>query len=248
MKKNPTAFEAWERLAEPYAARVDTKAHNAFYDRPAVISLLPLVSGKRVLDAGCGPGVYTEWLLDQGAEVVCLDSSAKMLELAQKRLPGRARFVQADLEQPLNFLESASFDLVVSALVLDYVKDWTTTFREFFRLLRRPGYFVFSAGHPADEFFEHHPDGDYFAVEQVDFNWRSFGVDVNVPYYRRPLSAMIDPLLEAGFILERLLEPKPTQQFEQADRQDYEKLMRQPGFICFRALKDSCGKGEAMSA
>ena len=97
MKKNPTAFEAWERLAEPYAARVDTKAHNAFYDRPAVISLLPLVSGKRVLDAGCGPGVYTEWLLEQGAEVVSLDSSAKMLELAQKRLPGRARFVQADL-------------------------------------------------------------------------------------------------------------------------------------------------------
>ena len=118
------------------------------------------------------------------------------------------------------------------------MKDWTTTFREFFRLLRRPGYFVFSAGHPADEFFEHHPDGDYFAVEQVDFNWGSFGVDVNVPYYRRPLGAMIDPLLEAGFILERLLEPKPTQQFEQADRQDYEKLIRRPGFICFRALKD----------
>ncbi|WP_279387450.1 hypothetical protein [Rubrobacter taiwanensis] len=30
------------------------------YERPATLSLLPDVAGKRVLDAGCGPGVYSE--------------------------------------------------------------------------------------------------------------------------------------------------------------------------------------------
>ncbi|HXM36065.1 MAG TPA: class I SAM-dependent methyltransferase, partial [Pyrinomonadaceae bacterium] len=204
MQKNPT-FAAWERLAESFAARIETKAHNAFYDRPAVISLLPPVSGKRVLDAGCGPGIYAQWLSDQGAEVVGIDSSPKMLEFAKRRLPGRARFLQADLGRPLHFLESASFDLVVSALALDYVNDWASVFKEFFRLLRQPGYFVFSVGHPADEFFEHHAEGNYFAIERVDLDWQACGVDVNVPYYRRSLSAMIDPLLEAGFLLERLL-------------------------------------------
>jgi SAM-dependent methyltransferase len=236
MEKNPT-FEAWERLAESFAARIETKAHNAFYDRPAVISLLPPVAGKRVLDAGCGPGVYAQWLVDQGAEVVGIDSNARMLEFAQQRLAGQALFVQADLGRPLDFLESASFDLVLSALVLDYVHDWAAVFREFFRLLREPGYFVFSAGHPADEFFEHHPDGNYFAVEQVDLDWRAFGVVVNVPYYRRPLEAMIDPLLAAGFVIERVLEPRPTPEFQKEESRDYEKLMRQPGFICFRARK-----------
>lgn len=236
MEKHPNSFAAWERLAESFAARVDTKAHNAFYDRPAVISLLPLLAGKSVLDAGCGPGVYAQWLVEQGAAVVGIDSSPKMLEFARRRLPG-ALFVQADLGQPLDFLESASFDLIISALVLDHVKDWTRTFKEFFRLLREPGYFVFSAGHPADEFFEHHPNGNYFEVERVDLEWRAFGVPVNVPYYRRPLGAMIDPLLEAGFILERLLEPKPTPAFQKEDPKDYQKLMRQPGFICFRARK-----------
>jgi hypothetical protein len=56
--ENPIAFEAYENLAEKYAAIATTKAHNAYYDRPAVLSLLPDVSGMDVLDARCGPGIY----------------------------------------------------------------------------------------------------------------------------------------------------------------------------------------------
>lgn len=55
--------DMYDALAEAYAARADTKPHNAYYERPATLSLLPDVVGKRVLDAGCGPGIYTEWLV-----------------------------------------------------------------------------------------------------------------------------------------------------------------------------------------
>lgn len=239
MAENPIALNAYERLAEAYAARVDTKAHNAFYDRPAVISLLPSVAGQRALDAGCGPGAYAEWLVEHGAEVVGFDVSSRMVRLAEERLQGRARIVQAALGQPLDFLETASFDLIVSALVMDYVKDWAAVFGEFFRVLREPGFLVFSVMHPADEFFDHHPHGNYFEIERVEieFNWEAFGARVRVPYYRRSLNAMLDPLLDAGFVLERLLEPQPTPEFKEHDPRDYEKLMRQPGFICFRARK-----------
>src|SRR6185436_14896573 len=105
MNEHPIAIDAYERLAEAYAARVDTKAHNAFYDRPAIISLLPAVAGKRVLDAGCGPGAYAAWLVEQGAAVVGFDVSPRMVQLAEERLQGRARIVQAALVQPLHFLE-----------------------------------------------------------------------------------------------------------------------------------------------
>jgi SAM-dependent methyltransferase len=237
MGEEPIALEAYSRLADAYAAKIDTKAHNAFYERPAVLSLLPPVQGQRVLDAGCGPGVYAEWLADHGAEVVAIDVCPKMVELARHRLGGKASVVLADLGRPLDFLPPGSFDLVLSALTLDYVRDWASVFREFFRVLREPGHLVFSAEHPSDVFYEHHPEGNYFAVERVDYEWRGFGPPVRMPSYRRPLQAMLDPLLGAGFVLERLLEPRPVPEFREQDPADYEKLMRRPGFICFRARK-----------
>jgi SAM-dependent methyltransferase len=121
--RSPIALEAFEALAEPFAARADTKPHNAYYERPATLSLLPDVGGKRVLDAGCGPGFYTEWLLAHGAEVVALDISPRMVGFARRRVGERATIFQADLEQALDFLQDGSFDLVVSALTLDYIRD-----------------------------------------------------------------------------------------------------------------------------
>jgi SAM-dependent methyltransferase/GNAT superfamily N-acetyltransferase len=237
MADEPLALAAYERLADAYADRVDTKAHNAFYDRPAVLSLLPPVAGKRVLDAGCGPGAYAAWLADRGAEVVGLDVSPRMVERARRRLRGRAAVLRADLGRLLDFLPAASFDLVRSALTLDYVRDWDAAFAEFGRLLRSPGHLVFSVGHPADEFYDRHPRGNYFDVERVEDEWRGFGPAVRVPYYRRPLGAVLGPLLGAGFALERLLEPRPVPQFREHDAADYAKLMRQPGFLCVRARK-----------
>ena len=237
MPDEPLARAAFDELAESYAQRARTKAHNAFYDRPAMLALLPPVEGQRVLDAGCGPGIYAEWLVSHGAEVTGLDVSPRMVELARERLQGMATILQADLGAPLDFLEADSFDLVLSALALDYVFDWTSLFREFFRVLRVQGSFVFSVEHPSDVFYDHHPSGNYFETEQVEIVWNGWGGRVAVPSYRRPLCAMLDPLLAAGFILERLVEPRPLPEFEKEDPADYLKLMRQPGFICFRARK-----------
>jgi SAM-dependent methyltransferase len=238
-KQKPIALEAYDVLAEPYAALVEVKPHNAYYERPATLSLLPQVSGKRVLDAGCGPGVYAEWLADRGAEVVAIDVNERMIRLAKERLGPKARVIRADLGQPLDFLADASFDLVLSPLALDYVRDWHGAFAEFYRVLRRGGHLVFSVGHPCAEFFISHNSGNYFDTELVEFEWTGFGVPVRVLSYRRPLSGLVNPLLEAGFILERLLEPRPTDEFKEQVPEDYEELSRRPGFLCVRAVKPS---------
>lgn len=236
MTRRPIALDAYEALAESYAARVDTKPHNAYYERPATLSLLPDVEGKRVLDAGCGPGVYAEWLVDHGARVVALDVSVNMVEFARERLGSRAEVLHADLGQPLDFLEDSSFDLVISPLVLDYVEDWSGTFREFWRVLRQPGFLVFSVGHPLADYLLQ-STGNYFETEAVEFEWTGFGTPITVPSYRRPLGAVLNPLLRAGFVLERLLEPTPTERFKEEAPQYYEELSRRPGFLCVRAMK-----------
>lgn len=237
MSDRPTAFDAYEALAESYAAAVDTKPHNAYYERPATLSLLPDVAGKRVLDAGCGPGVYSEWLVKCGAEVVAVDASPKMVELARRRLGGAADVRRADLSKPLTFLGDSPFDLVLSPLVLEYVEDWRATFAEFYRVLRPGGHLVFSVTHPLFDYLYFKSD-DYFRTELVSAEWRGFrGTRVRMPSFRRSLEETINPLLEAGFRLERLLEPKVTEELRQADPKHYEELSRQPCFLCVRAKK-----------
>ena len=54
----PLGRRNYAQFAERYAAMTPSKPHNAFYDRPAMQSLLPDVAGRDVLDAGCGPGHY----------------------------------------------------------------------------------------------------------------------------------------------------------------------------------------------
>jgi len=227
----------YDQLAEAFAARVDTKAHNAHYERPATQSLLPPVAGQRVLDAGCGPGVYCEWLTAHGASVVGIDSSPKMVALAQRRLGGRAEIRRADLGQPLSAFESATFDGVLSALVLDYVRDWGLVLGEFRRVLKGGGWLVFSVEHPLFQFAEQPNNGDYFATEAVDrrWNWPELKGPVNLPQFRRPLGAMTGALLGAGFDLERILEPQPQPEFRLLEPDEYARLMRRPLFICFQA-------------
>jgi 2-polyprenyl-3-methyl-5-hydroxy-6-metoxy-1,4-benzoquinol methylase len=88
-RSTPLAQDAYEIIAPSYAARADDKPHNAFYDRPAVLSLLPDIQGRDVLDAGCGPGAYAQVLLERGARVFALDASPSMLRLAQERIAQR---------------------------------------------------------------------------------------------------------------------------------------------------------------
>ena len=237
MPHRPIALEAYEALAEAYAAVVDTKPHNAYYERPATLALLPDDTGLRVLDAGCGPGVYAEWLADRGAKVVALDVSPRMVEIARQRLGSRAEVRVADLGQPLTFLESGSFDLVLSALVLEYVEDWRAAAFEFHRVLRPGGVLVVSVTHPFFD-FNYFRSESYFETEFVHAEWSGFRpVRVQMPTFRRSLQETLNPFLEAGFHLDRIVEPQPTAEFREADRRHYDELMRQPCFLCIRASK-----------
>ena len=234
----PIALDAYEILAEAYASVVDTKPHNAYYERPATLSLLPEVRGKRVLDAACGPGVYAEWLVTRGAEVVAIDVSPKMVELARRRLGETADVRHADVSKPLTFLDSGSFDIVLSPLTMNYIEDWNAVFREFHRVLRPGGYFVFSVTHPSFD-YTYFKSNNYFETELVSCEWKGFEpVKVQMPGFRRSLEATLNPIIEAGFRLEKILEPRPTQEFKEADPTEYEKLLfEQPIFLCIRARK-----------
>src|SRR5260370_6617612 len=80
----------WDRYAADYAEHAERSAFNALYDRPAVLGLLGDVTGQRVLDVGCVPGLYAAELVSLGAIVVRLDQSPEMVRLARRRLAAAA--------------------------------------------------------------------------------------------------------------------------------------------------------------
>ncbi len=237
-KDKPIALDAYEVLAEPYSELVDTKFENAYIERPATLSMLPNVNGKKVLDAGCGPGSYFEWLIEHGAEVVAIDVSPKMVDLARKKLQGSIEVHLADLTEPLDFLDEGSFDVILASLVLDCIEDWDNLFSEFHRVLRNDGLLVFSVCHPFTEFLLR-SEGRYFDMELVEAEWKGFGPCVIMPSYRRPLSAMVTSLTGVGFVLDKIIEPTPIPDSKQIDSDRYEKYHKNPSFLCIRASKIS---------
>jgi SAM-dependent methyltransferase len=90
----------YDAFAEEYAAHAETGVYNAMYDRPAVLELCGSVAGLRVLDAGCGPGLYARALIERGALVTAFDASASLVELARQRLGDDADVRVHDLEHP----------------------------------------------------------------------------------------------------------------------------------------------------
>ena len=211
----PTDYEA---IADRYAAKIDQRPWNALYERPAMLALLPDVRRKDVLDAGCGPGWYAEWLAGHGARVVAVDCSPRMVELTKARLAGRGQAIIGDISD-LGEFPAASFDLVLSSLVLHYVPDLAKTFRELARLLRASGRIVFSTHHPTHD-QRSLLDPGYLVEEVIEETWKWLGERMR--YYRRPLSSLTEPLAAAGFVIERMVEPRPSLALQPADPEGYQ--------------------------
>jgi SAM-dependent methyltransferase len=235
-KSQPIAYTAYQKLAQSYADLAPTKDYNAYYDRPATISLLDEIAGHTVLDAGCGPGIYTEILIQRQATVTALDVSENMLEYAKQRNGDQARYFLADLESPLHFLQRDEFDGILSALTVSYVRDLKILFKEFGRILKPGGWFVFSTEHP---FFGYTYFGleNYFITQAVSGTWTSFDQKMDMPSYFHSLTYITDSLLENGFEIEKILEPLPTKDFKKVNPNGYAKRMNFPSFIHFKARK-----------
>ncbi|WP_434088598.1 class I SAM-dependent methyltransferase [Amycolatopsis japonica] len=198
----------YDTFAEAYAAENETSLVNAYYTRPAILDLAGRVTGRRILDAGCGAGPLFEALRDRGAIMTGFDSSAKMLELARKRLGDDAALRVADIGEPLPYPDGA-FDDVIAALVLHYLEDWTAPLAEIRRVLKPGGRLIMAVNHPII-FKLVHPEGDYFKTVKWSDEYTFSGQKAVLTYWHRPLHAMTDAFTAAGFRTSVVSEPHPA--------------------------------------
>lgn len=198
----------YDGFAEAYSAQNDSGFFNAYYARPEMLRLAGNVSGRRVLDAGCGSGPLSAALLAKGAGVTGLDVSAAMVELARRRLGDDADVHVADLAAPLPFAD-AEFDDVVTSLVLHYLEDWAVPLAEFHRVLKPGGRLLVSVNHPA-AYAIGYPEADYFALTRYSEDYVFGDQTVWLTFWHRPLHAMADAFAAAGFRIAAISEPPPA--------------------------------------
>ncbi|UUO08888.1 class I SAM-dependent methyltransferase [Blastopirellula sp. J2-11] len=174
-------------------------------EQPQMRAAVGDVHGKRVLDLGCGTGRHALWLAAQGADVVAVDFSAGMLAEARKKSGAeRVQFVALDLAQPLPY--SAEFDLVVSGLVLEHLRELEPFFAAAHNVLKSGSRAVISAMHPAM----------FLRGAQARFTDPATDELVMPGSLAHSVSEFVMAAVRAGFQVENVREFSPDQAFAQA--------------------------------
>lgn len=225
----------YDSFAEAYDAENQTSLQNAYYERPAMLTLAGDVAGRKILDAGCGSGPLSAALRERGAEVAGFDVSAGMVELARRRLGPDADLRVTDLADPLPY-DDNEFDDVVVSLVLHYLEDWNKPLAELRRVLKPGGRLLVSVDHPFAINAIHRMEGrkpNYFETYNWAEEWTIGGHTARMSFWHRPLHAMIDAFTEAGFTVEVLSEPMPLEAAQERHPDYYRALTTSPSFLFF---------------
>ena len=149
--------EQWESNAEAFSEIIDRKGspHHRKILNPCVEKLLGDVAGKKLLDAGSGEGYLARHYAKQGADVIAIDLSQRLIDTSEQI--SEVEEVNVDYRvDNVCFIESVpngEFDIVLSNLVLLNVPRLDDAINEFYRVLKVGGILVFSIVHPVFNFY-----------------------------------------------------------------------------------------------
>lgn len=239
---NEIFFAGYKKLRE--------KAVNAnnLFEIPALLSMIPPLKGKRILDLGCGFGEHCKLFVENGAQkVVGIDISTKMLEIAKRENSDpKIVYINMPIEDISQIKES--FDVIISSLAFHYVEDFEGVVKNVYKLLNANGVFLFSQEHPL---VTCHSGGNRWTRDEhgnkLHMNLANYGIEGertaawfvdNIKIYHRTFSTILNTLIRAGFSIEELNEPLPTGELLK-EYPDYSDLLHKPDFLLLKVRKQN---------
>jgi len=97
---------------------------------------------KKILEIGCGTGLFTSEIASTNNQIIAIDISEDLLEIAKKKVNKKNVTFQIDNAYKSSF-KSNSFDYVIGSSVLHHL-DTDLALQEFFRLLKDGGKIIFT--------------------------------------------------------------------------------------------------------
>ena len=222
--------EAWTRLA-----RAGYDVYRDHFNTPAFFRMLPDVSGLAGLDIGCGEGHNTRLLAKRNAHVTALDISEIFIEYARQSEAleplGIDYRVASAVELPFS---DSTFDFATAFMSFMDIPETSRVLAEAYRVLKPGGFLQFSITHPCYD-TPHRRNlrdengrtyaievGDYFRDLDGEITEWLFGAapaeakqglpKFRTPRFTRTISQWLNMLVESGFALEHIEEPRPSDQ------------------------------------
>jgi len=248
----PTDTRAlYDKTADNWA-RQQPSSLSDYTARPQVMALCEPLAGKLVLDLGCGEGYCSRMLRQRGAQVVGVDVSERMIELArqaERAHPLGIRYEAADAVTA--DLGEASVDLVVAVFLFNYldVEQMRKTMANVHRMLWPGGSFVFAVPHPAFAFMREAAPPFYFDVGSAGYFsarnrlfggriWKRDGSALDVQLVHKTLEDYFEGLRAAGFTaMPTVTELTVTRQMVEMDEKFFGPLVDLPLHLAIKVTR-----------
>ena len=213
---------AWNGIASLYCQKYPIKTNTVHYGPLCPgenrLKLLGDVANRKAVDLGCGVGQNAIALAKSQAMVTAVDFSSNQLFEAKKLARQEnvsIEFINSDIVH-LSILDDESFDIAISACAMAFVRDIQTAFSEVCRILKPGGRFVVSIMHPMQYILDGEEDSMYFNStfpfnpRLLKWSWDFPEKSVKFQHYLRSIAEYHNCLTQVGFIVKKVLEPKPT--------------------------------------
>ncbi len=234
---NEDAIKAWSdaprELVEQFGEEGDATRKYLLND--ALFALLGDVSGKTVLDAGCGEGYLCRMLTRRGARVTGIEPADAWYARAQHRgqtEPLGIHYIQADLS--IWSPTPETFDAVVANMVFMDIPDYLPALHNCVAALKQGGRLIFSLLHPCFE-----ESGSMWAakgyVETCEY-FQERAVQQSYGHFvHRTLSTYLNSVIQTGCVIQQVLEPQMDESV--ARSLQAERYTHVPGYIVIAAVK-----------
>jgi 2-polyprenyl-3-methyl-5-hydroxy-6-metoxy-1,4-benzoquinol methylase len=240
--------DAWDEFVESGADYYRHAVHG-----PALLGACGPVQDLDVLDLGCGQGFFCRQLARSGARVVAIDVAEQQIAhalLHEKQEPTGVEYHNLSATGIHEHFEGRRFHLITACMALHDMADVATILHGAFALLPERGRMVFSIPHPCtttpfrewerdeegnqralkiDHYFDSGPAVCRWRMHRLKYHWET-------PFWRYTLAEWSEMIAEAGFLIRRVLEPRPTKD-QVRQNPHIEDSYRLPSFLIFDLVK-----------
>jgi ubiquinone/menaquinone biosynthesis C-methylase UbiE len=229
------AGEYWNRNADTWTrlARAGYDVYRDHLNTPAFLAMLPDVRGLSGIDIGCGEGHNTRMLARRGARLVGVDIAEVFVRHAARTEEEEPLGIEYRVGNAVEIpFPDERFDFATAFMCLMDIPETELALSEAFRVIKPGGFLQFSICHPCFDTPHRrnlrNEQGLTYALEVGDY-FRNLDGDViewifgavpaeerrkhpkfKTPRFTRTISQWLNLLVETGFLIERVEEPRPT--------------------------------------